>query len=137
MYYDALLSVLPLAVLFADPGRFFRPTAVVVHAPVRWAGYVNSAPLTLLVVLYLVENWLLHLGLEGTARLGFLGSPEETGKHPPAVSGELNLYYPIDTFILLGIWAWAGVRLLIGGDWGEPPLRSRPPKGIEGGPDVR
>jgi hypothetical protein len=134
MYYDALLSALPLAVLFADPGRFLRPTAVVVGGPVRWTGYVNSAPLTLVVLLYLVENWLLQLGLEGTARLGFLDPGE---KPAPSVSGELSLYYPIDTFVLIGIWAWAGVRLLIGGDWGEPPLRSESTKGVEGGADVR
>jgi arabinofuranan 3-O-arabinosyltransferase len=137
MYYDALLSALPLAVLFADPGRFVRPTPVVVRAPVRWEGVVNSAPLTLLVVLYLVENWVVHLGLEGTARLGFLGSPEDAGKRPPSVSGEISPYYPTDTFVLLGIWAWAGVRLLIGGDWGEPSLRSDAAKGVQGGPDVR
>jgi hypothetical protein len=134
MYYDVLLSVLPFAVLFADPRRFLRATPYElrsVDGPTpdllrpRWVGYVNSFPLTVLVVLLLIENWLLHLGIQGEVGLGYFATTTTavgggTEKHVPTVSVELSLYQAWETILLLLLWGWCALRLMSGGDWGEP-----------------
>jgi hypothetical protein len=134
MYYDVLLSVLPLAVLFADPWRFLRATPYELR-PVdgppqdplrpRWVGYVNSFPLTILAALLLIENWLLHLGVQGEIGLGYFATattagPGGTEKLVPSVSAELSLYQAWETILLLLLWGWCVLRLVWGGDWGEP-----------------
>jgi hypothetical protein len=130
MYYDVLLSVLPLAVLLADPRRFVNATAYEVR-PVgladdplrpRWVGYVNSFPYTILAVLLLVENWLLQLQVQGTVGLGYFSTtaPGGTQKHVPTVSAELTLFQAWETILLLFLWGWCLWRLVWGGDRGEP-----------------
>lgn len=129
MYYDVLLAVLPLAMLFADPKHFlggpvfdFRiaanpglsdalPMPTMVNGG-RWVGYLNSFAATILVALYLAENWLMHFGLEASVVFGFL-----TGR--PKLSAEVNLFHAWDTLMLLALWVWCGYRLVIGKDWGE------------------
>jgi hypothetical protein len=134
MYYDVLLSVLPLAVLFADPRYFFRPTAFEVR-PVgepaadllrsRWIGTVNSFPLTILAMLLLIENWLLHLQVQGSLGLGYFATTASaasggTAKHVPTVSAEVTLFQAWETVLLLLLWGWCLWRLVAGKDWGEP-----------------
>ena len=132
MYYDVVLAVLPLAMLFADPGRFLRgpvfdfrvaanpglsetlPTPTAVDRT-HWVGYLNSFAVTVLVALYLAENWLMHFGIEGSLVFGFLASPKA-----PKLSAEVNLFHAWDTLLLLALWVWCGYRLVIGKDWGEP-----------------
>ncbi len=133
MYYDVLLAVLPLALLFADPGRFLRgpvfdfrvaPNPGVTetmptlssppHRDGSWVGYLNSFALTLLAALYLAENWLMHYGIEVSAVFGFL----TTGAQPRKLSAEVNLFHAWDTLLLLAMWVWCGYRLLVGKDWG-------------------
>ncbi len=146
MYYDALLSVLPLALLFAEPWRYLRTTAFDLRttpaprpgdplptpsaAPddplrPRWVGYVNSFPLTILGVLLLVENWLLHFDVAVQIGAGYFGtvvtSPDGgTVKIVPHVIGELTIFQAWDTLLLIVLWLWCGWRLLTGEDWGEP-----------------
>jgi len=132
MYYDVLLAVLPLAMLFADPGRFLRgpvfdfrvatnpgvsetlPTPTAPNGS-HWVGYLNSFAATILVALYLAENWLMHFGIEASVVFGFLASPKA-----PKLSAEVNLFHAWDTLLLLALWAWCGYRLVVGKDWGEP-----------------
>ncbi len=145
MYYDVLLSVLPLAVLFADPRRFLWTTAFDLRTAAasadgpplalvarpddplrpRWVGYVNSFPLTVVALLLVTENWLLHLRLAGTAGFGYFATTEAnpgggTVQHVPTVSAELNLGQAWETILLLLLWGWCLWRLVAGEDWGEP-----------------
>ncbi len=120
MYYDALLSAVGFAVLLVDVNRFRRATA---FAPVppptdarpSWWGAVNSPPLTLLVVLGLIENSLGAADLRATLAVGRWGGT-------PKVAFATTTDYPWDTFILLAVWAWCGLRLVLGDEG-----RSQPP----------
>ncbi len=146
MYYDVLQSVLPLAVLFAEPRRFLRTTAFDLRTaaapppdgppPVpiakpddplrpRWVGYVNSFPLTVVALLLLTENWLLHLRLSGTAGFGYFATTAAnpaggTMQQAPTVTAELTLSQAWETILLLLVWGWCLWRLVAGRDWGEP-----------------
>lgn len=127
MYYDALQSVLPLAMLFADPVRAVRPTAIELRSDtgLTRTGVLNSVPLTLFAVLLALENWLLWLAAELTVRFGAFarvtsGADGATTRHVPALTAETTVYYAWDTIVLLLLWAWCGWRLVVGGDFGEP-----------------
>ena len=127
MYYDALQSLLPLAILFADPARLVRPTRIELRSAggaVR-TGVLNSVPLTLFALLLVLENWLLAFAAEMTVRAGAFaatttGTDGATSRSIPGLSAETTVYYAWDTIILLLLWAWCGWRLLTAGDFGEP-----------------
>jgi arabinofuranan 3-O-arabinosyltransferase len=139
MYYDALISVAALAVLFAGPRRFFRlepfaiepaaaaPSLVLgralpeaaTSAPLgaRMLGYMNSFPLTLVAAMFLMENSLSGMELEATAGIRYFATPATDGSTSPKVPRlrvDTTVRFPTDTFLLMGIWAWCGWRLLYG-----------------------
>lgn len=145
MYYDALLASVGLVALFAEPKRFLR-TEVFAVAPVtvepavpagrsldpptapprpfgaRMLGYVNSFPLTMVLAMLVVENWLSGLELEGTIGIRFLASPATDGStniDPPRLSGDTGPRYPLDTFLVMAVWAWCGWRMLRGDERGQ------------------
>ncbi len=133
MYYDVLLSVLPFAVLLAEPRRFLhtatyevRRTDLAGRSP-RWVGRVNSFPLTTLALLILIENWLLHLKPRGQVGLGYFATTAP-GKAAivPTVTAELTLFEAWETYLLLLLWGWCLVRLVLGQDWGEPAGAATP-----------
>jgi hypothetical protein len=127
MYYDIVLSAVALAVLFADPARFFRPRVFTVEpvppAPApfgpRLLGYVNSFPLTVLVLLLCVDNVFLGANVQATVGFGHFARPTTavggaTGLDVPRVRGEMSVLYPWDTVMLLALWVWCGWRLIRG-----------------------
>jgi len=139
MYYDALLSIIGMAVWMACPQRAFRTrlfrldTAPAVPALARGlppptppppplgpqrVGYLNSFPLTVLAGLYLVDNVLLALNLEAVLGVGSwavatTGPGGSTGLATPRVRLESSLVYPWDTVLVVALWAWCAVRLLL------------------------
>lgn len=141
MYYDVLLAALPVAVLLAEPGRFFRtrvfglafaedapdPADDRLAAPAvrpdpfgpRLVGYVNSLPLTLIAGLFIADNVLLGLEAQGTFGLGYWATPTTaadgaTGLATPRVSAATGIGSPVDTLLVIALWAWCGWRLLRG-----------------------
>lgn len=123
MYYDLLLSAMGFVLLFAEPG-LFRPRTFTLTPDDRpppdppSVVYVNSFPLTVLALLYLVENHLHWLGLDvslGAEALGRVaaGPDGATEAVVPKVRFETTLAYPWETVLLVGLWAWCGVRLLL------------------------
>ena len=127
MYYDLLLSAVGFALLLAVPG-LFRPRAYALTpadgpppdplGPTRVA-VLNSFPLTVLAGLFIVENilhWIgvdLWLGAHAYARVT-TAADGATGVTIPKVRFETTLFYPWETVLLVGLWAWCGVRLLWG-----------------------
>jgi hypothetical protein len=112
-------------VLFADPRRFFRPTMFELRpldSPRQsWIVYLNSFPLTVVAVLLLVENWLLHVGPEATVAMAYFSSTTtnatgETIATLPTLTMDVTLLQPWETLILLTLWLWCGYRLLRNGD---------------------
>ncbi len=144
MYYDALLSVVGFVVLLAEPMRLLRTQAFGVtmlsqvplpdgarsldipksHPPPfapRLLGYMNSFPLTILVLLYLVENAFSGMHLQGTLGFGYYartvtGADGLTSRVTPMVQADTGMGYPWETFLVLAIWAWCGWRLLCGAE---------------------
>ncbi len=139
MYYDVLLASVALAVLLADPQRLVRTGAfgLTLGAPgtgppitrelippdppkpfgARMLGYVNSFPFTILVMLFVLENSLSGMALEATFGVGYYATPAtESGGTPtvPRVKGDTGVKYPLDTFLLLALWAGCAVRVLRG-----------------------
>jgi hypothetical protein len=139
MYYDVLISVAALAVLFADPKRFVRtepfaieptpaapqvppPRELTAAAPLkpfgaRMLGYINSLPLTLVVALFLTENSLSGMELEATVGIRRFATPAADGStniHVPRLRADTGVKFPLDTFLLMSLWAWCGWRLLRG-----------------------
>jgi hypothetical protein len=129
MYYDVLMSVLPLAVLFADPRRFFRPARYELRpldsAASAGVVYLNSFPLSAVAVLLLVENWLLRVGPEATVALAYFASTAldaagDTVTNTPTLTLDVTLFQPWETLILLPLWLWCGYRLLRDDPGSEP-----------------
>jgi hypothetical protein len=127
MYYDVIVSAFPLAVLFADPGRFLEvrfwprprtplPAALVDYYRPTWdrpqpppvpllAGgrevrWVRN-PLPVLIGAFLLISTPVCIMLDDTF-------------HFP----------PMDTFSLLAFWAWCVVWVIRGGPW--PQSRKEP-----------
>ncbi len=142
MYYDALLAAAGIAVLFAEPQRFFRTKSFAV-APVevepavpadralppppaspaplgaRMLGYVNSFPLTVILALFVVENSLSGLEVEATVGVKYFAKPAPDGSTnvtPPRLTGDTGVKSPLDTYLILALWGWAGWRLVRAGD---------------------
>jgi hypothetical protein len=133
MYYDVLLALVGVACLFAEPGRLFRtrafdltpgpvspllpgdrPAAATPFGP-RLVGYVNSFPLTVLLGLFLIDNLFHEWAVEATIGVG--GLARETpagGVETPRVSAAFSLSYPWDTALVILLWAWCGLRLVLG-----------------------
>ncbi len=158
MYYDVLLAAAAVAVLFADPRWFLRtrafelspgdtdprvplgrelapPPAVPNAFGARMLGYVNSFPLTIVALLFVLENSLSGLHLEATVGFGYFATPATDlagSAVTPRVKGDTGPKYPTDTFLLLALWAWCGWRVLRGderrADFLVAPV-SRPVKG--------
>jgi hypothetical protein len=126
MYYDIVLSAVALAVLFADPARYFRPRPYSVEAVPRTPpfgprllAYVNSFPLTVLVLLLCVDNVFLGANLGATVGFGHYAelttaTDGSTGWRVPQVRTEMSVFYPWDTAMLLALWAWCAWRLIRG-----------------------
>jgi hypothetical protein len=142
MYYDVLLSAAALAVLFANPKHLLRtqtfavettaeeptfPTSRELPSPAtqqkpiaaRMFGYVNSLPLTLVVALFFVEHSLSGLEIEATVGVRYFATLTTEGSADlkvPQLSGNTGVHYPLDTFLLIAMWAWCGWRLVRRGD---------------------
>ena len=137
MYYDVLLSAAGVAVLLAEPARLFRTRVFGLHltpqSPLsvespaspaprdpfgsRLLGYVNSFPLTILALLYLVDNTMYAMQLEVTAGIGYWAYPAtaadgSTAILTPRLHAATSLDYPWDTVLVLLLWAWCGLRLI-------------------------
>lgn len=124
MYYDLLLSAVGIALLLADPAalrtRAFALTPSDPDPPLgpKREVFVNSFPLTVLALLYVVENHLHWVGAAATLAAERLGRP---GTAPdgstewvvPKLQFDTTLGYPWETVLLLGLWAWCGLRLLV------------------------
>jgi hypothetical protein len=147
MFYDALLSAVALAALFADPRPFFRTKSFAVDpAPTepgvpaeralpsgtepprplgaRMRGYLSSFPLTVVVALFVTECWLSGLELEATVGIGYFSTPAHAGATSgkvPHLRAGTSIRYPIDTFLLLALWAWCGWQLVRRSDRGNDP----------------
>jgi hypothetical protein len=142
MYYDALVSAIGCAVLFAEPARFLRtrvfglslaqqtppldtnralsaPSSAPKPLGSRLVGYLSSFPLTMLAFLLLVENSLSGMELEGTVGFGYYAqvttsSGGMTGRKVPRLTADTSTAYPWETFIVMAMWAWCGWRLIRG-----------------------
>ncbi|MDY3558007.1 DUF2029 domain-containing protein [Gemmata sp. JC673] len=147
MYYDVLLSAVPLVLLLADPRRHFRtstfeitPTPGTPPLPpdgrglptagrepamfgARMLGYVNSFPLTALALLYLIENSLSGLDLSATVGVGFFASPaaDATTLSTPQVKADTGIRSPLDTYVLLALWGWCAWRMARGDETSDGP----------------
>ncbi|HEY1186537.1 MAG TPA: hypothetical protein VGE74_02720, partial [Gemmata sp.] len=88
----------------------------------RMLGYVNSFPLTALVALLLVENSLSGMDLSATVGFGFFATvaPDANSMSTPRVRGDTGVKYPLDTFVLLALWAWCAWRVARGDERKEP-----------------
>jgi hypothetical protein len=135
MYYDTLLSILGVACLLAEPGRFLKPSTFRFESELssgfgpRLRGYVNSFPLTIILLLFLLDNWLIALSVEGTVGvLGFAGTstlPDgSTLRSSPRLQADTSVNYPWDTFLVLLLWMWCAWRLARG-DERIPPRATR------------
>ena len=82
-------------------------------------GYLNSYPLTVLFLLYCVENGINGFNLQAT--FGFpqfasftTGSNGVTGITTPRIVGDTGTNYPLDTYLVFFAWLWCGLQLLRG-----------------------
>jgi hypothetical protein len=151
IYYDSLVCMFPLTLLLSDTRRFISPVLLVVSAgPSRWAGYfgprpigilptpanmtagaaavavLNSFVLTAFALLLVIEQSFSTLNIEAKVHVGMI-SPESTFPNPLRIStGQAGT--PWDTFVLLGLWAYCGARLLmrIGETQPEPTFANKP-----------
>ena len=141
MYYDALVSALGCAVLFAKPERFLRtrlltlspstappidrtrPLEPKLHPPAplaaRWLGYTCSLPVTILFLLLIVENSINGMTLQATLGFGYYAhvttaADGATGRATPRIVGDTSSNYPWETILILILWTWCGIRLLVG-----------------------
>jgi hypothetical protein len=145
IYYDTLLAALPVGLLLTDPRRFAQPVVLSVIRPPpalsSWfagrpldvmpseavtnvaatqTGVLNSFVLTAVVVLLLTEQVIGGAGIRASVAFGFI--PESIAPYPFKLS---TGFYgtPWDTFILLGLWAYCGVRLLASGPQDQPSVK--------------
>jgi arabinofuranan 3-O-arabinosyltransferase len=142
MYYDALLIAAGCAVLFAEPGRFFRartfwlslnplppppPTVRTLPTPPadraflgpHLLGYISSFPLTILVLLILYENTISGLDIRATVGIGYFarvttGPDGATSHATPRVEFDTGVDYPWETMLAILLWMWCGWRLIRG-----------------------
>lgn len=119
MYYDALLSAVGIAVLFADPCGLVRfATGDPRRLPFgpRWAGRLLCPPVLILGLLYLSENAFFYgqprATVEAAGWTRAVTDPAgETSTRVPRLTAEIGFYHPWDTLLILMLWAWCGWRL--------------------------
>ena len=113
MYYDVLLTALPVFLLFDEPRRFLTPRALVTvplgPTPVgldpRSLWLVNSGVLTLLGLLAATEYVLPHLGLEVFVWAAPLAGPDAVLPLPLEFTTNL-MGTPWNTLLLIVLWLW-------------------------------
>ncbi|MFO0805617.1 MAG: glycosyltransferase family 87 protein [Gemmataceae bacterium] len=125
MYYDVLLSIVGVACLAAEPARLLATRTFRFEDDPHSRGWVNSLPLTVIALLYLLDNWLAGLGVEAT--VGVLAMNQTVTKpdgttvlHTPRLVADSSITYPWDTALVLLLWAWCGWRLLRGDERHSP-----------------
>jgi len=101
IYYDAVLALLPLAILFSNPSLFRK-------SGVAWPTF--RGPVFIVVLLYLIELALSKLGLA-------LAIPLDGDSK---ITIDFTIDSPWDTLLVLVLWACCGWRLVRYGDRGEP-----------------
>lgn len=121
MYYDSLLSLAGVAVLFADPVRLVRfatgePTRL--PAGPRWAGRLFAPPVLVVGLLYLCENgWQAVQPAATVEAKGWVTTAPDEPDRPKRLTLELGYYQPWETLLVVALWGWCGWRLV----WGPDP----------------
>jgi arabinofuranan 3-O-arabinosyltransferase len=106
MYYDAMLASVAFAALFADRSWVDRPgDDPAWHVP----RLVRSVPFVVLLVLMFCEN--VATGWELKGHISWKLFPNDK---PRGLDWELGFRCAWDTLLLLGLWAWLGIRLVMG-----------------------
>jgi arabinofuranan 3-O-arabinosyltransferase len=153
MYYDLLLSAVGFAALLSEPKRFLRthvfgltpvsqtpvlgtarelnppqPTTNILGS--RLLGYINSFPLTVLVLLLLVENSFSGMNLQATLGFGYYarvttGADGATGIATPRVEADSGSSNPMDTYLIFMLWMWCGLQLIRGEERRSVPVPGR------------
>jgi hypothetical protein len=145
LYYDSLLAALPVSLLLLEPGRFLRPVVLAatplpdeaaktfatrplrdsIPEPVRAdigpraVAVLNSAVLTFVALLLLIERSFNYVGVVATVSIGALPTD---GAFPNPLKFSTHQHgTPWDTFVLLGLWAYCGARVLM-----DEPTDGRP-----------
>ncbi|HEX4606610.1 MAG TPA: glycosyltransferase family 87 protein [Urbifossiella sp.] len=141
MYYDLLLALMGFAVLVAEPGRILRtrifplrlipsPALPSVGLPAdpppadptgpRAVGYLNSFPLTVLLLLFIWENVLISMDVRTRLEVfGWFREKPDGSQGPATLHLDTSLAYACDTGLVLLAWAWCGARLLLRAEPGE------------------
>jgi len=132
MYYDVLLTALPVLLLFTEPGQYLQPIVVAV-VPARTMevdrgilAYLDPTlpqenpsrflPLTAAVRHLIVMNrfaptiFVFLLAIEHTFPLLDLYVTIHTGPVSPLASMSTAVYTPWDTYCLILLWIWCGWR---------------------------
>ena len=128
MYYDVLLSAAAVLILFAHPALLFRTPRF--HSGTEEPGpfqlrarvFACSIPLTIVALLLWNENGLMNIKPHATVAVDYFSVSKTTAdgkvsEHMPTLSVTFDYFHPVDTVLLLLLWAWAGCRLLISGDY--------------------
>ena len=140
MYYDVLLSAAGVLVMCAHPGLFFRTPQfkLLGHEPGpfqrRARLYGVSIPLLLIALLLWNENGLMNFKPKASIGADYFAVPTTSpeGKatfRTPVLSAASDYQHPVDTVLLLLLWAWAGWRLLRDGDYPLSASRAAPMSG--------
>jgi hypothetical protein len=114
MYYDALLSSVGVAALFANPMWYLKgrdwPLKPESQDPSarRTAFRINSFPLTILMLLLLTQTYFLQM--QPTATFKWVPFNREL-----TIFAAMNYDYATDTLLLIAMWMWAGWKLIRGG----------------------
>lgn len=152
MYYDALLSAIGFAVLLSEPMRYLRtrtfglsltpqsptiggsrklnpPSPASNQLGSRLIGYINSFPLSILVILLFVENSVGGMELQATLAFGYYarvttGQDGATGLVTPQLVADTGSKYPMETYLILAIWIWCGIQLILGAERGSDPEKA-------------
>ena len=123
MYYDSLLSLAGVALLFADPARLVRfatgEPAGLPFGP-RWAGRLLAPPVLIVGLLFLCENcWQAAQPAATVEAEGWAYLTADDVRKVPRLTGEIGYYHPWETLLVIVLWAWCGWRLAWGPDIGE------------------
>jgi len=114
MYYDAMISALGVMILLSDPRPYFR-LQVWKSTDARTRVYASSFVLSLVATLLLYECVARPMRWEMTAApMEFTGArtmhDESTEMSRRMIVGT-NDRYPVDTLLLMTLWAWCGVAV--------------------------